>query len=140
MPQPLLLGLLQLTPLFTKNPSEFVFSNIRLLLFISYCCSASSNFYLSAACDNGGEYPIPPNCIILVNLKAGCYCSHSLCHLLTIPHVYPRLMCQNSCPWLPNSNSALTSHSNAKKLETWVKANYDHAMKAVAYVHLVIPA
>ncbi|KAH8835369.1 hypothetical protein DL96DRAFT_1573923 [Flagelloscypha sp. PMI_526] len=66
------------------------------------------------------------------------YAIFSLFHALTFTRT--TLMPKFLPPGPPNSNGAPTPHPIAKKLQTWVKANYDRAMKAVAYAELVILA
>ncbi|PSR71286.1 hypothetical protein PHLCEN_2v12800 [Hermanssonia centrifuga] len=43
-------------------------------------------------------------------------------------------------PGPPGASGAPTPHPLAKQLQSWVKTNYDTAMKAVAFIELIIMA
>lgn len=65
------------------------------------------------------------------------YAIFSLFHALTFTRT--TLMPQILPPTPPaNAGGQPTPHRFAKKLQTWVKNNYDPAMKAVAFVELII--
>ncbi|KII93422.1 hypothetical protein PLICRDRAFT_131170 [Plicaturopsis crispa FD-325 SS-3] len=67
------------------------------------------------------------------------YTIFSLFHALTFTRT--TLMPQFLAPGAPaNAGGPPQPHPFAKKLQVWVKANYDTAMKAVAYIELVILA
>ncbi|KAI0786037.1 hypothetical protein C8Q75DRAFT_299533 [Abortiporus biennis] len=65
------------------------------------------------------------------------YAIFSLFHALTFTRT--TLMPQLLPPGPPSTSSGQpTPHPIAKKLQVWVKSNYDPAMKAVAYIELLI--
>ncbi|PPR08130.1 hypothetical protein CVT24_012374 [Panaeolus cyanescens] len=64
------------------------------------------------------------------------YMIFSLFHALTFTRT--TLMPQLLQPQPPNASGQPQPHPLAKKLQSWVKANYDTAMKVVAYAELII--
>jgi len=64
------------------------------------------------------------------------YMVFSLFHALTFTRT--TLISQFLPPGPPNANGAPGPHPLAKKLQVWIKANYDSAMRVVAFTELVI--
>jgi len=64
------------------------------------------------------------------------YMVFSLFHALTFTRT--TLISQFLPPGPPTSNGAPGPHPLAKKLQVWIKANYDSAMRVVAYAELLI--
>lgn len=64
------------------------------------------------------------------------YMVFSLFHALTFTRT--TLISQFLPPGPPSANGAPGAHPLAKKLQVWIKANYDSAMRVVAFTELVI--